>query len=537
MGKIKEIFTNKRVIILLFFLLASAILISPSFSEGVAIRGIEKDSPAARALPQAISSPEPGLKPMNREVIQAINGISIKTVQEYYSEIGKFEPNQTVTIKTNKQTYFLTTEENYDEAQEIGITVYPKPKNNIMKGLDLEGGTRVLLKPEGEISQQDLEITLENIEQRLNVFGVSDVSVRLTNDLFGNNYISVEIPGVSEQEVKQLLSQQGKFEAKIGEEVVFRGGNRDILYVCRTADCAGIEPGSCGTTGAGEYVCGFGFSITLSQQAAQRQANATKDLLIVPSGFGQNYLTENLTLHLDDEQVDELRIGADLKGNAITEIRISGSGTGTNQKQATTDALKNMKQLQTVLVTGSLPVKLEVVKTDTVSPALGEEFIQNALMIGLLSIIIVVLIIGITYKEWKVSIPISIIMISEVIIVLGFASLIGWRMDMAAIAAVVIAIGSGVDDQIVIADETLGRRKEEKEEDSWKQKLSRAFFIVMVSYFTLVVAMVPLWFAGAGLLKGFALTTIAGVTIGVFVTRPAYAAILEIMVRDKDTKQ
>jgi preprotein translocase subunit SecD len=42
---------------------------------------------------------------------------------------------------------------------------------------------------------------------------------------------------------------------------------------------------------------------------------------------------------------------------------------------------------------------------------------------------------------------------------------------------------------------------------------------------------VPLLFAGAGLLKGFALTTILGISIGVFITRPAYAAAVEILLK------
>ena len=49
--------------------------------------------------------------------------------------------------------------------------------------------------------------------------------------------------------------------------------------------------------------------------------------------------------------------------------------------------------------------------------------------------------------------------------------------------------------------------------------------------FTVVVAMIPLIFAGAGLLKGFAITTIIGITIGVFVTRPAYSSFVEIMLK------
>ena len=46
------------------------------------------------------------------------------------------------------------------------------------------------------------------------------------------------------------------------------------------------------------------------------------------------------------------------------------------------------------------------------------------------------------------------------------------------------------------------------------------------------VIKVPLMFAGAGLLKGFALTTILGVSVGVFITRPAYAAIVELLIKE-----
>ena len=54
----------------------------------------------------------------------------------------------------------------------------------------------------------------------------------------------------------------------------------------------------------------------------------------------------------------------------------------------------------------------------------------------------------------------------------------------------------------------------------------------MAAYFTTLVAMLPLLFAGAGLLKGFAITTIFGITFGVFLTRPAFAAVVEILLKE-----
>ena len=52
--------------------------------------------------------------------------------------------------------------------------------------------------------------------------------------------------------------------------------------------------------------------------------------------------------------------------------------------------------------------------------------------------------------------------------------------------------------------------------------MKRAFTIILGAYFTALVALLPLLWAGAGLLKGFAITTIIGITTGVLITRPAF---------------
>ena len=574
MSNIKKLFTNTRVIILIVFLVLSLIAIAPRFdTDGVAIRSVTKNSAAANALPYPFENPKPGSSPMSREVIKTINGKAILDVDSYYSFEDSLKPNRTILIKTTKGSYRLKTlpltknitlndtetievvKTVFDNVtnssknvtvnitvnkselvvlgtQDLGLKVYPVPGSNIRKGLDLEGGTRVILQPETSINPDDLDLILSNIRERLNIFGVSDIIVKSVKDFTGETYILVEIAGVNQDEVKELLSKQGKFEAYVGKDRVFRGGN-DIVYVCRSAQCSGIDPSrGCSRTvvdGKSQSVCSFRFSISLSPEAAQRMADATAPLSVEYSGDSRNgYLSENISLFLDDELVDSLRIGSDLKGNAVTDISISGSGSGSTEEAAVQNALDNMKKLQTVLVTGSLPVKLNIIQSDSISPVLGEKFVKNALLVGLLALLAVVLVLVVRYRKLVISIPIIITMASEVFILLGFAALIGWRLDLAAIAGIIIAVGTGVDDQIVIVDETLSSKKTARVL-TWKDKIKKAFFIIFTSYFTTVVAMLPLWFSGAGLLKGFALTTIVGVSIGVLVTRPAFAAILETL--------
>jgi preprotein translocase subunit SecD len=411
--------------------------------------------------------------------------------------------------------------------QDLGLSLYTAPQSNLKKGLDLQGGTRVLLQPEALLSPDAMGSLIDTMTQRLNVYGLSDIVVREAGDLSGNQYILVEVAGATESEIRDLLSKQGKFEAKIDGKTVFSGG-QDVTYVCRSANCAGIDPNrGCFSNGA-EYVCSFYFSITLSREAAEKQAAATSTLSIVPSESG-SYLSKPLELYLDDSKVDELNIGSDLKGEATTQIQISGSGVGPGQEAATYNSLQNMKRLQTILITGSLPVKLNIVKVDAISPVLGEGFLKNTILIGLVAIVAVSIAVAIRYRNIWLSSLIILTMVSEILIILGAGALIKWNLDLIAIAGIIAAIGTGVDHQIVIADETLRGARESS--SNWKDRVKRAFAIIMLSYFTVVVAMLPLLVAGAGLLKGFAIVTLLGGFVGVFITRPAFSQMLEITIK------
>jgi preprotein translocase subunit SecD len=381
-----------------------------------------------------------------------------------------------------------------------------------------------------------MDIIVANIKERLNVFGLSDIIVRTATDLSGAEYIIVEIAGANKEEVRNLLAQQGKFEAKVGNETVFRGGDNDITYVCRSPTCSGLDTrrGGCGQTSDG-WACRFHFSIMLRPDAARRQAAIT-DQLAVRVDQGGSYLSQPLDLYLDDQLVDTLQIAADLKGKAVTEIEITGSGTGRTYQEAVESMQANMKKLQTVMITGSLPVQLDIVKTDAISPVLGKAFLQNAILVGVLAILTVCLVVYIRYRNLRISLPMIATMISEVILILGFAAVSGWNLDLAAIAAIIVSIGTGVDDQIVIADETFYTGKRAAVALSWKERLGRAFFIIIAAYIATLAAMVPLWFAGAGMLRGFAIVTIMGVSFGVLLARPAYAAVLQILLEEKDAE-
>jgi preprotein translocase subunit SecD len=130
----------------------------------------------------------------------------------------------------------------------------------------------------------------------------------------------------------------------------------------------------------------------------------------------------------------------------------------------------------------------------------------------------------IKYRRIKMSLSVILTMFCEVFITLGIAAVISWNLDAPSIAGIIAGIGTGVDDQIVIIDESVS-----KEASNLKARIKRAFFIIVGAFFATVVAMIPLFWAGAGLLKGFALTTILGVSVGILITRPAFTEIIRKM--------
>lgn len=488
------------LIIILFFSILSIFNFGNLFQNGVLITSVESNSTAF----------EQGLR--QGQIITNVDGKEIKNLEDFSSIFkDKYISSENVKtiIKTQSSEIILFTN------SPPQITVAEIPKTSIKTGLDLAGGSRALIEAEGKkLSAEEVADLVDITSNRLNEFGLTDLKVLPVSDLAGNHFMLVEIAGATPKDLEELLSKQGKFEAKIGDEIAFIGGKeKDIASVCRgDPTCAGIE--SCQESQGGHY-CNFRFSIFLSEEAANRHADITNNLDV--SLNNSDYLSEKLDLYLDDKLVDSLFIGVGLKGRVTTQIAISGSGNGETRNDAITATENSMHKLQTILITGSLPYKLEIVKLDTISPVLGKEFIKTIFLAGLVALLAVAIIIFFRYKKFKSSIALLITSVSEVIIILGIASFIEWNLDLPSIAGILATIGTGIDDLIVIIDESI-----QKSILSLKQKLKRAFAIILGAYFTTLVSLFPLLWAGAGLLKGFAITTIIGITTGILITRPAF---------------
>lgn len=488
--------------------------------KGVEVRSVEQNSTIF----------EQGLR--KGMIIIEINNQPIASLQDYTLAMESFsnipeDQKQRLQIKTKTAEIIELFTKDVIEDFSVGEI----PKTRIKTGLDLQGGARALVSAEEILTDALLDDLIAVSQERLNVYGLTDVQLRKVSDLSGNKFMLVEIAGSTPSDLESLIAQQGVFEAKIGNKTVFEGGKKDITYVGRTGQDAIIS--RCDSFEEGD-VCEFRFTVALSEAAAKRHADITAEIPINLSSGGK-YLEEKIDFYLDGIITNSLNIGADLKGEIATNIVISGSGAGPSRGEAIEAAQTNMKKLQTVIITGSLPFKLKIEKIEMISPRLGEGFTNRILIAAVFAILAVSLLIFVRYRKFKVSIALIAVSLSEVLIILGIAALIKWNLDLPSIAGIMAAIGTGIDSQLIILDEA--RVKGE----SIRQKIKKALFIIFTAFATTFVALIPLTGAlsfmgigavSAGLLKGFAVTTIIGISVGVLISRPAFADIARQLEED-----
>ena len=223
-----------------------------------------------------------------------------------------------------------------------------------------------------------------------------------------------------------------------------------------------------------------------------------------------------------------------LNCDPCTQCKYNAQITGTSPTLE--DAKEEIKRNQILLTSGNLPAKAFIESRSTTPPSLGTRFLKYSFITAIIGVITVSIVIFIRYRKLFIVIPTIITGFSEIIIILGVAALIRWEIDLPAVAGIIAAVGTGVDDQIVITDETIKRSVGKTKERiiNIAERIRRAFFIIFTAAATTIAVMLPIMSISAGLLRGFAFTTILGVLIGVFITRPAYAKIIEYLLEKQD---
>lgn len=352
------------------------------------------------------------------------------------------------------------------------------------------------------------DLTKNILSEKMNSLGLKDIPVRTA----GDNYILIDFAGIDLATAREIAEKPGKFEIRIqttGNET------QHILY--------GEDIESVGIVAYDQESGMWSTPFTLTKNGALALQKAAID-----AGATKNPMEHNLIMLLDGNEV----YSAPLSNSAAQQLEKgpiyswqSSTGTGDEGKE-------QANQLQIHLRAGALPVNVEIIGAGHVDAALGAQFKKQSVIAGIIALFAVALVVYRKYHQKEILIPMVGTSFSEAIMILGFAALIGWQLDLASIAGIIAAIGTGIDHLVIITDEVLYEGKLPPSK-VYLSRITKAFSIILAAAATAVVAMGPLVVMGFGTLKGFAITTIIGVFIGVVIARPVYGKMIYEVLKDK----
>ncbi|MCX8530293.1 MAG: protein translocase subunit SecD [Rhodoluna sp.] len=421
--------------------------------------------------------------------------------------------------------------------------------------LDLQGGTSMILKPIYQAgstgSAEQLQQAVEIIRQRIDSTGVSEAQITTS----GDSAIVVSVPGDTSSDLENLISQSAQMAFR---PVLVSSSGATAIVAEKGKTTAPIATGSAKPTDPSDLnvvdaatqaayeklVCDGNFKI-LGTPAAD------KPLVTCNRGMNEKYIlgpvevdgTEISDAQANTETVGQVstnkwlvnltfkskgsaqfadtttrlygltdprnRFAVTLDGIVVTAPAVQGVITGGQAQITGSFTQAEATSLANQLKYGSLPIQFEVNNTEKVSATLGVASLQAGLLAGLIGLILVVVYSLLQYRALAAvtmgSLVVAAVLTYLVICYLSWRS--GYRLSLAGVAGLIVAIGITVDSFIVyferVRDELRdGRALGGAVEAGWK----RAIRTIMVSDGVSLLAAVTLFLLTVGNVRGFAFT-------------------------------
>ncbi len=194
---------------------------------------------------------------------------------------------------------------------------------------------------------------------------------------------------------------------------------------------------------------------------------------------------------------------------------ITGSVSSVNPSERAEEARERVREVESILKGGAFPVKINLGSETSVPPTLGSKFLEMSVVALGLALLSIAVFIALRYHDLKLIGLILAISLAELLILVAILG--SFTIDLAAMAGIIAAVGTGVDAQIVITDEIKKRREE---------GVRLAFDIIKTNATVASLTMLPLMFSGLVEVIGFAESAILGAILGYTLTRPAFAVLL-----------
>lgn len=449
-------------------------------------------------------------------------------------------------------------------------------------GLDLEGGTQIILAPKLESGQQvsaeQLAQAVSILRQRVDASGVSEAEISTQ----GGQNIVVSIPGTPDDATLNRIESaaQLEFRAVLTANVataatasptdapaqelestptVTPTNASDLNWITPALadeftnfDCAAAAEDNIGPAPADKplIACdlsGYKYILGPVEVTGERITDASSGIVTTQSGASTGQWAVNIVF--DDEGTKEFAevttrlaaltqaqnqfaivldgtvISAPATNAVITDGRPQITGSFT-QEQA--------KSLADQLKFGALPISFMVQSKDAISATLGSTQLLNGLLAGGIGLILVVLYSLLQYRT------LGLVTVASLVIAAGLTyllvTLMSWRIDfrlsLAGVAGLIVAIGITADSFIVyferIRDELRdGKGLGSSVQAGWK----RALRTILASDGVNFLAAAVLYILAVGNVRGFAftlgLTTIVDILVVMLFTHPLMTLLAE----------
>ncbi len=370
----------------------------------------------------------------------------------------------------------------------------------VKQGLDLQGGVHLVIEADMEgIAQEDrdeaLKAAREVIARRVDLYGISEPAIQTSK--LGEKYrVIVQLPGL--EDINQAITLIGQtasldFREEPAEEAT---SSSMAVFSYKKTDLSGKDLKKA--------------AVSFSPQTGEPVVS----LKFTPAGsdkFGEitkKNIGKPLAIFLDG-----LPITAPVVNEAITtgEAVISGSF-----------GVEEAKNLAIQLNAGALPVPMKIVEQKNITATLGKQAVQKSIRAGFFGLSLVVLFMIAYYGKLGLLADLALLVYG--LLTLAIYKLIPVTLSLPGMAGFILSVGMAVDANILIFE----RMKEElRQGRSLHQAMELGFgrawdSIKDANVCTIITALVLLnpfgfpWLATWGMIRGFALTLLLGVLIGLF---------------------
>ena len=352
-------------------------------------------------------------------------------------------------------------------------TTYIKGAKDIRFGVDIKGGVNVTFVPSDgyDATDDQLEAAQLVIENRLVALNVTDYELYVDNN---SDSLILEFPwqsGETEFDPEAAIEEIGTTAY-----LTFREGSSadgELILDGSMIESAAAQYGPVSNGGASEYFV----SLKFTDDGAKAFGDATTKL--AASGG-------TISIWLDDENVSTATVNTAITdGSAI--ITSSASNPFTQEQ-----VVKMARQINS----GALPFALTVDSYSTVSPSLGENSLSAMVLAGLIAFALIVVFMTMLYR--LPGFLACIALAGQVAATLAFVSgyfpvFESFTMTLPGIAGIILAIGMGVDANVITAERIKEELKNGKSLDgALKSGFARGLTPIVDGNVTIVIVAIVL---------------------------------------------